>query len=121
MVSRSGTQPGISTAIAVDSAGQPHITYRDIIPSGLAEQALAPAHMKYTTKIADGWVYETVDRAASNTGHSSDIVIDAQDRPRVSYVLSSVLREVAFDGPHPQSWNLMYAEPASAALGAVGE
>lgn len=109
------------TAIAVDSHGRPHVSYRDAVPLTRLEEVVAPAHMKYAMKIGDEWMYETVDRTASATGITPDIVIDAQDRPRLSYVMGWVVGGAAVVGQDLHRWNLMYAEPASTPLGLVDE
>ena len=65
---------GAATSLALDSSGNPHITYHDS-PAG---------DLKYAKKSGAGWITETVD-AAGVVGFYSSLALDAQGSPRVAY------------------------------------
>ena len=70
---------GGRNAIAVDSAGRPHIAYQDTINFDL----------KYARKTASGtWRIETVDTSGI-VGFGLALALDASDNPHISYYRSA--------------------------------
>ncbi len=118
---RSPSDTGLEPSIAVDSQLTPHITFRTRISSLVASGVLAPTHPYYATVVDGDWWIETVDRDGEVNGFRSDIALDDQDRPHISYILG--WREV--HGSPSDPWNaffdLRYATPlVGSVAGAVG-
>ena len=66
---------GAFTSIALDSSGNPHISYYDSTNGNL----------KYAYKTASGsWITETVD-SAGNVGQYTSIALDSSGNPHISY------------------------------------
>jgi hypothetical protein len=71
----SNANVGAGNAIAVDSAGRPHIAYLDTINF----------HLKHARKTASGtWRIEVVDTSGV-VGFSIALALDASDHPHISY------------------------------------
>jgi len=69
----SNSAPGLESSIALDSAGRPHIGYRDLIRSSV----------KYARKNADGtWTIETVENTA---GPGVSFALDPSGAPHLTY------------------------------------
>lgn len=75
---------GYDPSIALDSAGNPHISYYD-----KSEQSL-----RYASWNGTSWNLETVDMR-NNVGEYSSLVIDAQDRPHIGYY-DATLQELKY-------------------------
>lgn len=109
---------GFWPSIRVDTQGGVHIVAR---PTALlSATALTSAQLKYYVKFPaiTPWYRETVDNVGNWNGHLPTLVLDGEDRPRVSYLLV----HWRYDGPATQEgplnprYDLMYAEPAAAKL-----
>jgi hypothetical protein len=70
----SAGKPDRDISIAVDSSGNPHISYRDNSNQDL----------KYAVKSGDGWIIETIDSTGYVAGGSS-IALDSSGNPHISY------------------------------------
>ncbi len=64
------------TSIAVDSQGNPHISFQEAVALDL----------KYAHKSGGAWIIETVDGVGTDAGRGSSIAVDADDRPHISYM-----------------------------------
>jgi len=67
-------QDAYDVSLAIDSQGNPHLTYYD----GTAQD------LRYATRSDGRWEIETID-ADGNTGWESSLVIDDHDVPHVAY------------------------------------
>ncbi|UCG69453.1 MAG: PKD domain-containing protein, partial [Thermoplasmata archaeon] len=65
---------GRQNSLALDTNGDPHISYQDCHNTSL----------KYARKRGDSWDIETLDSEGSNGWHSS-IALDGNDKPHISY------------------------------------
>ena len=65
---------GKFTSLALDSSGNPHISYFDE----------TNGHLKYAAKTGTVWTNETVDTAV-NVGEYSSLALDSSGIPRISY------------------------------------
>jgi hypothetical protein len=65
----------VSLALALDSADHPHMCYYDYEADAL----------KYAHHDGANWQFELVDDDVFYNGQNCSIVLDAQDRPRISY------------------------------------
>ncbi len=66
-------------SIAVDSSGQPHISYYDF------DNGSGAGKLKYATRsTSGGWSIETVD-SAGDVGAYTSIALDSSGRPHISY------------------------------------
>jgi PKD repeat protein len=66
---------GLSTSIALDSNGLPHISYGDYTNNSL----------KYTYYNASSWIVQTVD-SGNDAGWDTSIALDSNNRPHISYL-----------------------------------
>lgn len=113
-------QRGFQTDIALDSQDRPHVAYSDRFDPLDPHTVLFQGHMKYATKIHGAWVFEQADPVGTANGFDPSIQVDMQDRPRLSYILGWVFGFAGCSTANP-CFDLKYAEPAVAALGAVGQ
>ncbi len=67
---------GLFSSLALDSAGNPHISYTDD----------SEADLKYAWKDTDGWHYDTID---DRHGLQSSLKLDEAGNPSVSYAINS--------------------------------
>ena len=65
---------GLSSSLKLDSSGQPHVSYYDILME----------HLKYAYRSASGWLTETVD-ADNAVGEFTSLGLDSHDRPHIAY------------------------------------
>ncbi len=65
---------GSVTSLALDSAGNPHISYYDA----------ATTSLKYASRAGGVWTVQTVD-SAGDVGAYSSLKLDSSDRPIISY------------------------------------
>lgn len=61
------------TSLALDSSGDPHISYQG-----------SSGGLLYATRSGGVWAVETADRIG-NTGYHTSLAIDSQDNPHISY------------------------------------
>jgi hypothetical protein len=80
--SASGT--GVHTSLALDSLGNPHITYFDSLNYAI----------KYARWMGSAWVTQTVDIRPNGTYRISSLKLDNSDNPHISYG----------DGPEYAHW-----------------
>ena len=66
---------GDYTSLALDSAGNPRISYSDDLPN---------QHLKYASWNGTSWKIETVD-SAGNVGEYTSLALDSSGYPRISY------------------------------------
>jgi len=66
---------GTDSSIAVDSLGQPHISYHDH----------SSGTLKYARLTGGAWVLEVVDATEAHVGHYTSIALDASDAPHIAY------------------------------------
>ncbi|MDT8781108.1 MAG: hypothetical protein IAX22_00480 [Candidatus Bathyarchaeota archaeon] len=66
---------GFFSSIALDSAGNPHISYHDIIKGDL----------KYAKWTGASWAIETVD-STERIGLQTSLVLDSSNNPHISYL-----------------------------------
>lgn len=67
---------GLYSSLALDSWGQPHISYHDI----------GNVDLKYAYKDATGWHVETVTGSEGDVGsYSTSLALDSFDQPHISY------------------------------------
>lgn len=69
-----GTPSGLSTSIALDADGRPHIAYLD----------RGSDAVKYTTRGPEGWGMRIVESGGGFTG-DTNLVLDSEGRPHISY------------------------------------
>jgi hypothetical protein len=89
---------GEYTSIALDSQGDPHISYYD--NDGQA--------LKYAHKSNGSWTLEVVD-SASNAGLYTSIVVDASDVPHIAYQVRDVA--VRYATKTGGNWSIETASP----------
>ena len=82
---------GKYTSIALDSNGNPHITYFDDTNNDL----------RYTHKMGSSWTFTTLDSTA-HTGKGTSLAIDSNDHLHVAYKTNST--EIAYMTNHSGSW-----------------
>jgi len=69
---------GFFSSIALDSAGNPHISYHDIIKGDL----------KYAKWTGASWAIETVD-STERIGLQTSLVLDSSNNPHMSYYVAT--------------------------------
>jgi hypothetical protein len=69
------TSTGQFNSIALDSQGNPHVSYFELIS----------ANLRYARKQDGAWVVEVADGSASSVGWHSAIALDADDQPHIAY------------------------------------
>jgi hypothetical protein len=112
---RSGTQYGRELDVEVDSHDCPHIAFGNIYSGGdRIDRTLGAGLLYHALKTETGWRVETVDHVGEYTGLVPHMELDAQDRPRITYVLGWWRFENS--GPTNRIGNLMYAEPVAATV-----
>ena len=82
---------GKYTSIALDSNGNPHITYYDDTNNDL----------RYTHKMGSSWTFTTLDSTA-HTGKGTSLAIDSNDHLHVAYKTNST--EIAYMTNRSGSW-----------------
>src|SRR5262249_23027481 len=95
---------GTFPALAVDSAGHPHMVYNNVYENGLHYATYDGA--KWHTQIVDG----------AHTDYSLGLALDRADRPHISYYLyhqpdgtyATQLKYAYFDG---KEWFIQTADP----------
>jgi hypothetical protein len=65
---------GLSTSLALDGSGQPHISYHD----------LSNRDLKYAAWDGSSWQIETVDRVG-DVGFHTSLALDGSGQPHISY------------------------------------
>ena len=105
---------GQFSSLALDSSGNPHISYFDSTNRDL----------KYASWNGLSWVIETVD-SEGNVGDCSSLALDSNDHPHISYLdsLNNVLKYAVKDG---SGWSIQAVDSASSyitslALDSVGK
>ncbi|MFN0152684.1 MAG: FlgD immunoglobulin-like domain containing protein [bacterium] len=71
----SSTNTGQFNSIALDSQGNPHVSYLELIS----------ANLRYATKQGGAWVVEVADGSPNSVGWHSAIAVDATDEPHIAY------------------------------------
>ncbi len=85
---------GEYTSIALDSQGNPHISYYDNTNGNL----------KYARRSGGNWTVETVE-TTGNVGAYSSLALDAQDNPRIAYQDLTTFR-VRYASKSGGTWSL---------------
>jgi hypothetical protein len=70
---------GMFTSLALDPAGNPHISYRE-------ETNYPVAGLKYARRDVSGWHVETVEAGGDLADFNTSIAVDSQSRPHISYL-----------------------------------
>ena len=96
---------GQYASLALDSAGNPHMSYYDAVTGAL----------RYARQTGRGWDVQTVDSQGGVGAHSS-LVLDSADKPHISYCrydavdqTCSGLKYAHYDG---SAWITMTVDPA---------
>ncbi len=87
---------GMYPSLALDSAGQPHISYQYSTDGGVAI-------LNYASYDGTGWIIETIDWGG---GKYSSLVLDAADRPHVAYVDDSDPQIVRYAWYNGSAWEI---------------
>jgi hypothetical protein len=109
-VQRDPDKVGWDTSITMDGEDEPHIAYRYRPILGASQVFPGKAH--YASKVDGDWVVETVDHDGEFNGKATDIVLDAVDRPHVSYVrVDRFVDGFPGSGQLDRAFDLRYARP----------
>ena len=98
---------GHDTSLALDMAGQPHISYGDDLWRGGGEPELKYAHHDGT-----GWQTEVVDGGFRGGGTS--LVVDATGQPHISYNGDRHLKYAYYNG---SSWQIEVVDESGTVVG----
>jgi hypothetical protein len=103
----SSARVGDHPSLALDSAGQPHISYHDIDHRSL----------KYAYLTATGWYSVTVDSSANDFFYAS-LDLDNQDQPHIAYSAAGAweFNYASFDG---SDWGIRAVPLSTYPLGAI--
>ncbi|MDP6214854.1 MAG: hypothetical protein QGI41_07945, partial [Acidimicrobiales bacterium] len=104
-VDEDSAKVGVDSALALDSSGNPHVSYLDS----------TNGYLRYAYHDGTSWTLSTVDSSGTAGGYTS-IAIDADDRARIAYHDSGAtsLRLAVWDG---SSWTLTTQDAGSAGQG----
>ena len=96
-----------TTSLALDSRGNPHISY---------QEGGAAGNLLYARKVAGTWIFETADGAANAVGANSSIALDAQGNPHVSY-RDATATDLKYANRIGGVWTVEFVEISASNLG----
>jgi hypothetical protein len=94
-------------SLALDSFGHPHVSYQDMRDAAYQ----TTEDLNYSSYDGASWTIETVD-SEGNSGGSSSLVIDSQDRPHIAYSggLESGQKHLKYAWNDGSVWNIETAD-----------
>ncbi len=118
---RASIDTGQEPSIAVDSQLTPHISFNLRPNLFFPDDPTARGELHYATKVDGEWSIEVADRDGYKNGRASDIVVDDQDRPHISYVLGVRFDRGSCGDIQNTCFDLRYATPlVGSAASAIG-
>lgn len=85
-------------SLSLDVSGNPHVSYHDC-----GEQPSLPTKLKYAFKDSTGWHAAVID-TGNNSGLSSNIKVDAQGNPHISYRSGNFAGGLMYAGFDGANW-----------------